>query len=351
MMLQRKILCITNAALLGVSVYASAPESVANQAPVPAVVAGANWMGTFKTMGVAAVSSAGTYYVMDEINRRMNMGIQNPYLTSTAAMVAAISLYSAGGLFAAAPTQHNSARGQAARMEQASPSRQYTTQDVKARLQAVRQSGFWSSRQNPVIERTELENIARTLNEAVTFLQHRKDHYKMLSESMKEKLDQADVKIENLVKANTDLMVEAGRHEGKDSRIKELLSQITRLQESWDAEVRSRSQQQADAGAAILKLNSEISSLRSRLERAQSTCGSVADQSEYARSEAGRSVASTMRRNVETFFGEILERDERDILRTALADYRIKKIELKKREEEDSRAETQAAEQALDDVC
>ena len=191
MALQRKILCITNAALLSASVYASAPESGANQAPVPAVVAGANWMGTFKTIGVAAVSSAGTYYAMDEINRRMNMGIQNPYLTSAAAMVAVISICSGGGLFAAAPVQHNSARAQANSIDQASPSRQHTTQDVKARLQAVRQSGFWSSRQNPAIERAELENIARTLNEAVVFLQNRKDHYKELCESLQEKLDQA----------------------------------------------------------------------------------------------------------------------------------------------------------------
>lgn len=350
MALQRKILCITNAALLSASIYASAPESGASQSPVPAAVAGANWMGTFKTIGVAAVSSAGTYYAMDEINRRMNMGIPNPYLTSAAAMVAVTSICSGGGLFAAAPIKQGGTSVPPTSVTDASPSRNHTVK--KAIGRAPQTERFL--RGSVVTDADKIKELTASLNA----LHERKEHYKGLLaqqgvevRSMKEELDQARANIKELNEANTQLRIDAARNEGKDSKIKELLSQIAKLQESCEAEVRSRSQQQTDAGAAILKLNSEISSLRKRLERAQSTCGSIADQSEYARSEARRSVASTMRRNVETFFGEILEKDERDILRTALADYRIKKTELKRREEGDSRAETQAAEQALDDVC
>ena len=90
--------------------------------------------------------------------------------------------------------------------------------------------------------------------------------------------------------------------------------------------------------------------MRTRLERAQSTCGSVADQSEYARSEAGRSVASTMRRNVETFFGEILEKDERDALKVALEHFRKEKADKKSAAGAKARRVLADAASEMDDV-
>lgn len=349
MALKRKILCITSAALLSASVYAFAPDNLGDdQASAPTAVGVVNWTA-FKTVSLASVCSGGTYWALNEMNRRMNMGIENPYVISAAAMVAAFTLYSGGAYGASVETPRGGPA--AVSVADASPSRGYGTVDVKEKLKKLeRARGLFSGGKNQAMERAELEEIARTLNNAVTFLQNRKDHYKVLHKNSTEELTVLREKCCAAVDKAHALDLEAARNEANQGRIKDLLEDLARVRQDLKEEQGARSKQQTEAGSAILRLNGDMDKLRKRLDTAQSTAGSMVDPSECAASEAGRSVASTMRRNVETFFGEILEKDEREALRKELEKFRAEKTQERKRAEESSAALAAEAAAAMDDV-
>lgn len=228
MTLQRKILCITNAALLSASVYASAPDANdVNQVSVPAAVGSVDWTKAFKTVSLASVCSGTTYWALNEINRRMNMGIQNPYITSVAAVIAVVGLYG-GELCASVPTQQNGIVGAPATgVEDASPSRTATSIDIDERLSAVETAtGPFSNARNHAAAYITLKNAVTELNRAVGVLKVQKDKYKQdaqrlqkdrddLNEKLRDTRSQASgFKVENI-----QLMARTEVHEGQLSEM------------------------------------------------------------------------------------------------------------------------------------
>ncbi len=367
MTLSRRLLCMTNVALLSASVYATAPDFSDAGSETAHVSVSVHWANTLKAIGLAMVGSGGAYMVMDEINRRMDMGIENPYLTSVSAIVAAAVLYS-GDVFASTPSQQGVNKLAALGVTDASPSGKYATVNVKQKLQALeRATGFFSDRKNREIEHVELLEIARILNESVAFLQGRKDHYKGL---YTQAVDQAAglrlelVGLQNMVEElKNGTIVFKTRAENHESQLAGLQKEVKRLEASLKEQKEESKSNIFEKQRVIETLSTELRRLRGtheevlqkvaeqaiahgkQIERSAKESDKLREalnkralpsnaNSEYAASQHPdddmQSVASTVIRNRETFDGRILTKVQKDAMRIFLNDL----LEREKREQD-----------------
>lgn len=103
MTLSRRLLCMTNVALLSASVYATAPDfSDAGSVTAPAVRR-VSWNGISVTCALAAVASYVAYNDAEEVNRMMEMNIHGMYYGGVAAVLVVGAALCSGQLYATTP--------------------------------------------------------------------------------------------------------------------------------------------------------------------------------------------------------------------------------------------------------
>jgi len=158
------------------------------------------------------------------------MGIQSPYLTSVAAIVAAVSLYN-GTLFASAPAQGGRSGAPVTGVTDASPSRNAQPIDIEDRLKAVETAtGLFANNRNHASAYQTLRSAVNELNASVTVLRLRKDQIQHGLVWYTENLAIQVEKVEELTKENQALKVEAARNAGKDDRISDFQKLVDRLE-------------------------------------------------------------------------------------------------------------------------